>query len=364
MKKIFTIAMVFTLVAAFSLPAMAETKFSFKGAYRVRGFMLSNPGLQADQAAVKASSSTLPITAEGEGPSQSWLDMRFRMQSQFTVSERLSVVTRFDALDNKKYGYNDDDTKGGACPSRNSNIDFDRAYMVIKADFGTFKIGRMGGEAYGNDFLDSGTERDRISFDTKMDKWVLGLIYEKQKEQDTDDCKGLDILTDADYDIYYAVAAYKSEDLEGGVQVGFGFDKSKSDNIVYDPTGGFGTAAEDDTIGYDRDRLSINPYLDAGFGDFGVNAEALMLFGKYKEFDRDCYIKGMNNLDTARKKLGLSPQPDIDYDAYAWNIEGTWSSVLLVPKSVMCGLRVKTILMTTSTKVWAALAQTGAKCSS
>ena len=63
------------------------------------------------------------------------MDMRFRLESTFTVSERLSVVTRFDALDNKKYGYNDDDTLGGACPSRNSNIDFDRAYMVRRYRF-------------------------------------------------------------------------------------------------------------------------------------------------------------------------------------------------------------------------------------
>ena len=150
MKKIFTIAMVIALVAAFTLPAMAETKFSFNGAYRVRGFMLSNPALQADQPYVKRDlqNKTLPVDATGETASQSWMDMRFRMESTFTVSDRLSVVTRFDALDNKKYGYDDNDYNGntewdGAANvttdcDRNSNIDFDRAYMVINADFGVF----------------------------------------------------------------------------------------------------------------------------------------------------------------------------------------------------------------------------------
>ncbi|WP_028315240.1 hypothetical protein [Desulfatibacillum aliphaticivorans] len=312
MKKIFTIAMVITLVAAFTLPAMAETKFSFKGAYRVRGFMLSNPSLQADQAAVKATgtvgkaSETLPIAAEGEGPSQSYLDMRFRMQSKFTVSDRLAVVTRFDALDGKKYG--EGDTVG-----TKRNIDWDRAYMIIKADFGTFKIGRMGGEAYGNDFLDSGTERDRIAFDAKMDKWTLTLMYEKQAEGDAGT-----VLTDADFDVYYAGATYKSEDLTGGVLVGYAFDKTDSDILAYVPAAG--------NLGWDSTRFDINPFIDASFGDFGVNAEALLRFGKYQEYDRDVYYDSIKLADAARKGMGLGPLPDVDYDAYAWNIEGTWAS--------------------------------------
>ncbi|MBI9077487.1 MAG: hypothetical protein JEZ02_18925 [Desulfatibacillum sp.] len=324
MKRIFTIAAVFAMVAALSAPALAETKFSFKGQYRVRGFMLSNTSLQADQAAAKAtgtpgtSSATPAIAEEGEGPSQSWMDMRFRMESKFTVSERLSVVTRFDALDNKKYGMDDNDTTGGACPSRNNNIDFDRAYMVIATDFGKFQAGSMAGGQYGTKFLDTEKERDRVRFDTKMDKWILSLVYEKQKEVDSDDCKGTDVLSDADYDIYYAAATYKSEGLSGGLLIGYGTDKSKSDILAYVPAA--------NKLGYDSTLMVFNPYIKAGFGDFGINAEGQILFGKYKEYDRDVYSESVKLADIARKAAGLGPLADIDYDAYAWNMEGTWAS--------------------------------------
>ncbi|SHK26942.1 hypothetical protein SAMN02745216_03180 [Desulfatibacillum alkenivorans DSM 16219] len=320
MKKIFTIAMVIALVAAFTLPAMAETKFSFKGAYRVRGFMLSNPSLQADQAAVKATGTlgketyTAPILATGEGPSQSWMDMRFRMESTFTVSDRLAVVTRFDALDNKRYG--DPDTVGTS-----ANIDWDRAYMVVKTDFGKFQAGRMAGGTYGNVFLDTETERDRVRFDTMLDKWVISLIYEKQVEID-----GGTLWTDSDADVYYAAATYLSEDLRGGLLVGYGNVKAFSDLNglqAYQYAVAPGVTLP---LPYDSSLLLADPFVNANFGDFNVSAEAQIRWGKYAEFDRDVYQSGITMIDAWRKSAGLGPQGDIDYDAYAWNLEGSWAS--------------------------------------
>ncbi|WP_028315242.1 hypothetical protein [Desulfatibacillum aliphaticivorans] len=308
MKKIFTIAMVIALVAAFTLPAMAETKFSFKGTYRVRGFMLSNPQLQADQLAVKATGNpaqsgyTLAIPATGETASQSWMDMRFRMESTFTVSDRLAVVTRFDALDNKRYG--DPDTVGTT-----DNIDWDRAYMVVTTDFGKFQAGRMAGGTYGNVFLDTETERDRVRFDTMLDKWVISLIYEKQFEGD-----GMTIWTDSDVDFYYAAATYLSEDLRGGLLMGYGNAKNNSDDFL-----GVGPCS-------DMSLILADPFVDANFGDFNVKAEAQIRWGKFAEFDRDVYAASIKAMDAARKLAGLGPQPDVDWDAYAWNLEGSWAS--------------------------------------
>ncbi|SHK26984.1 hypothetical protein SAMN02745216_03181 [Desulfatibacillum alkenivorans DSM 16219] len=309
MKKIFTIAVVIALVAAFTLPAMAETKFSFNGAYRVRGFMLSNPSLQADQAAVKATSVSSAIPATGEGASQSWMDMRFRMESTFTVSDRLSVVTRFDALDNKRYG--DPDTVGTT-----DNIDFDRAYMVINADFGVFTLGRQSVGSYGNLFLDSETEGDRVRFDTTMDKWMFSAIYEKVSEGDAN--APTDVMTDSDFDYYYAAATYTAEDLSAGLLAGYGADKSGSDILVYVPAAG--------NLAWDSNQIMFNPFVNAAFGDFGVSAEAELLFGKYREYDRDVYNASVKLADAARKAAGLGPLPDVDYDAYAWNVEGAWAS--------------------------------------
>ena len=51
----------------------------------------------------------------------------------------------------------------------------------------------MAGGMYGNVFLDTETERDRVRFDTKLSGWIISLVYEKQVELDANDCIGYDI---------------------------------------------------------------------------------------------------------------------------------------------------------------------------
>ena len=46
-----------------------------------------------------------------------------------------------------------------------------------------------------------------------MDKWLFSLIYEKLSEGDSDDCARTDVMTDSDFDYYYAAATYTAEDL-------------------------------------------------------------------------------------------------------------------------------------------------------
>ncbi|MBI9077502.1 MAG: hypothetical protein JEZ02_19000 [Desulfatibacillum sp.] len=340
MKKIFTIAMVIALVAAFTVPAMAETKFSFKGTYRVRGFLLSNPGLQADQLDAKATGSigtlndpkrtyTPAIIGATETASQSWMDMRFRMESTFTVSERLAVVTRFDALDNKKYGESNDDWTGtGLNCQDNNNIDFDRAYMVVGTDFGKLQAGSMAGGTYGNVFRDSVTERDRVRFDTKLSGWIISLVYEKQAENDSDTCNVIpgtatwySNTTDADDDWYYVAGTYLSEDISGGLLLGYSNGKNNSDRPSNYPL-----APTDRLVGFDTNVIIADPFINANFGDFNVKAEGQIFFGKAAEFDRDLYARELKNLNAVRKSLGYGQQPDVDFDAYAYNVEGSWAS--------------------------------------
>lgn len=349
MKKILTIAMVLTLVAAFAVPAMAETKFDFKGAYRVRGFYLSNPALQADQEWKKAtgkmgstnytaeinSSTTGDQLGYGETASQAYMDMRFRMESTFTVSDALQVVTRFDALDNKKWGDADTDWSAtGACMDSNNNIDFDRAYMVItNENIGKFSIGRQAGGVYGNVFLDSVGERDRLRYDTKVGDLAITAIFEKQAENDSDSCDATVVslpggasktvygsdYTDSDTDFYYLALTYLTEDLTGGLLTGFGVDKANSDDIF---TGVIPNVIPE----YDRTTWLFDPFINATFGDFTVLAEAQIRFGKYAEYDRDVYGANLKSWNALRNAAKIGDQEDIDWDAYAWNLEGQWNS--------------------------------------
>ena len=50
----------------------------------------------------------------------------------------------------------------------------------------------------------------------------------------------------------------------------------------------------------------FNPFVTAAFGDFGVSAEAELLFGKYREYDRDIYNASVKLADSARKLAGLT----------------------------------------------------------
>jgi hypothetical protein len=85
MKKCLSAVVAVCLVVLLAVPAMAlDTKFS--GQYRVRGFHNTNQSLSDFDA------------------SASWMDMRFRLRTDFIVSDHLTVSTRFDALDNKRFG--------------------------------------------------------------------------------------------------------------------------------------------------------------------------------------------------------------------------------------------------------------------
>lgn len=341
MKKILTVMLALCMVAAFTVPAAADPSVDFEGSYRVRGFLLSNPSLQADQDFKKATgtsgtaSETLQIGSTvgtglilpdskvgiGETASQSWMDMRFRLQTTFTAADNLQVVTRFDALDDKKWGDSDNDTsEGGACPIENDNIDFDRAYMVITPDFGKFTIGRQWGGTYGNLFLDTDKEADRLRFDTKLDNLIITAIFEKNAEVDSSACLGTDIFADTDADAYYLALTYKTEDLTAGLLTGYHNVKIASDaGLAIMP--------------YDRTLWLFDPFFDVNMGDINVKGEAQLRFGKYAEYDRDVYgdyIKALDDLLINRAgipgRTKRNPVADVDYDAYAWNLEGTYTT--------------------------------------
>jgi hypothetical protein len=204
MKKCLSAVVAICLVVLLAVPAMAlDTKFS--GQYRVRGFYNSNQSLNDNDA------------------NDAYFDMRLRLQTDFMISDHLTLTTRFDALDNKRFGNRDSDT------TDSDNIDFDRAYMTIRTDMGIFMGGRMSGGTWGTLFNDTEGERDRLRWHNSFGNLTLYAIYEKNAEGDGNNpARGIqgNEVDDEDFDVYYLGVAHKMENISAGLLYGYVNNKS------------------------------------------------------------------------------------------------------------------------------------------
>jgi len=231
MKKLSLIALAVVAVMLFAGTAMA-LDVSWTGQYRVRGYYMKNMAL-ADN-------------SDDCETDNKFYDQRFRLQTTFTVHDRLSLVTRFDALDNDRFGEN-----GSAriFSSGNNSFNFDRAYMRIKFPYFNMEIGRQGGGVWGTKFIDYAYTTDRIKAVTKYDNWTFVGIIQKHEEldgnhpsanapyiigrSDCDDCGPGVETNDSDKDVYYLGAIYKGEGWDAGLLSGWNRDR-RNEEVAFD----------------------------------------------------------------------------------------------------------------------------------
>ncbi len=270
MKKLTIIALALCLAVVMAAPVMAVDA-DFSGDFRVRGSYVEHYNLKD--------------TSE----SHDFMDMRFRLQTVFKASDNLSVTTRFDALDNYMFGSTAATPKdvGG----NEGNINFDRAYMTIKTDFGKFDLGRMSGGAWGTSFIDSETEKDRIKFTKTMDDMTLYLVYQKNEENDYTTTGTL--ASDEDSETYYLLTKYKLEDTTAGLLLAFTNNK----------------ATETATTR----KYSAAPYFVSKFGPLTIQGELQYNWG---DTDNDGTVV------------------DVDIKELAYNVEASYN---FGPGSVMAG---------------------------
>ena len=255
MKKFTIVALAICLAFAMAAPVMAVDA-DFSGAYRVRGAYISSWDLDENTA------------------SKDFMNMRFRLQTVFKASDILSVTTRFDAFDNKVWG----DADGAFGAAAGDNIDFDRAYMTIKAPIGKFDIGRMAGGLWGTKFLNNEGEKDRIKFTKTIDALTLFLVYQKNTE--ADDSTGIS-AADQDSETYYFLSKYKMENTTAGLLLAFTNDKTTSTKTTK--------------------KYCAAPYFVSKFGPLAIQGELQYNFGA-------------TDYDTAGSE-------DLDYKELAYNIE-------------------------------------------
>jgi hypothetical protein len=278
MRKL-TVLLAMALVFALVAPALASD-VNFSGAYRVRGFWEEGYDL-----------------ARGSGNSQdhpdAFLDMRLRVQTDIKVNDNLSLTTRFDALDGKLWG----NTDLPAAPSGN-NIDWDRAFMTIKTDFGLFQIGRKTGGTFGLTVFDSEGERDRIQYALPLGNFTLIALYEKLAEGDAGN-----LLSDTDVDGYAIAGVYKGENFLVGVLYEFVNNSAGSDLA---------------TVQTETEQHVFIPYFTFNMGNFRAQGEFDYIGGTTRFHNaQEMYHAGFYNTLADAIAGGSS----LEFDTYALNLE-------------------------------------------
>ena len=275
MKKLSVIAVAVAACMLFAIPAMA-VDVNFSGAYRARGYYNDNPDLD-----------------DNMGASQAFIDQRLRVKMEFKVTDTLSVIGRFDAIE-KRWG---DADSGGTVGSH--NIDFDHAYMKATFDMFDLYVGRMGGGVFGLKFGDHPGyfEHDTIKLVSKMDPLTLIALYQKRAENDQS--YTYPQTADEDMDAYFLGGIYKAEGLEAGFLGGYYRYRNMSDvsNTDLFPVGL-------PTVNYTQDYFTWEPYFKANLGPLALQGEAIWFTGEYRKYD-----------DVATQ--------DLDFDALTYNLEGS-----------------------------------------
>jgi len=174
-KKLFVMILGAFLVVAFAAGAYAETKVTFKGEYRARGWLIQNANVADDS---------------NDEDKAAYIDHRWRLSGTFAPNENLVFNFRGVANENQIWG------AAGTTPVAAGRTDgvmtFDRMFMQIKTSFGSFFVGLQGSKVSG---LAHMGWSDRLPFDEETDAWVarwagkfgplgVGFVYEKAVEND------------------------------------------------------------------------------------------------------------------------------------------------------------------------------------
>ncbi len=206
MKKMMLVTVLFCFMAGFALPAMA-IEVDFSGSFEVEGILNSSERMDKDDA------------------TSDFRQMRLRVQTEFTVTDDLKLITRFDALEkilsskDSAFTTTMNDTGWDSNPD-DDNIDFDRAYLSWKSPIGLFEVGRMMGVVWGTSFCDDESDTDRIKYVLPIalgdGKLYIGAVAEKVTENDMGP-----YISDADNDKYYIGLTYVAKTYKTGLLTAF-----------------------------------------------------------------------------------------------------------------------------------------------
>lgn len=313
-------ALVLAVVAGGTLPATAM-EVDFSGSFELEGILNSSEGMDEDDA------------------TSDFRQMRLRVQTEFTITDDMKLITRFDALEkilsskDSSFTITQNDT-GWDSDDDDDNIDFDRAYLSWKSPIGLFQLGRMEGVTWGTSFCDDEADTDRIKYILPIalgsGTFYLSAVAEKVGEYD----KGTED-SDEDNDKYYIGATYVAKTYRTGLltalynfktfqdpgqalatEVLYAYNESDSDTSLNPAMSVTEAYSLYTTTGLSCEGkvFLLAPYFEGKFGDFSFTTELDYIIGTI-EYDTD-------NAD------------DKDLEAFAYFVEGAYD---IGPATVQLG---------------------------
>ncbi|MFB3924871.1 MAG: hypothetical protein ACE14T_02365 [Syntrophales bacterium] len=254
------------LIAAVSMATSGTAAYAvdvgFSGDFRAEGWLDSNRTLR-DEPGTKA-------------PATGIFDQRLRVATVFKVSEGLSLVTRFTALDkiwgDKSGGADTKDRLNDSTRFARENIEFDRVYASFKALKGQLDIGYMRDNSSGTVFGDQDDSSPQIKYTYYTGPWTFTLAYVKLTEKEVTNPASLSYAnqSDIDYDKWKYSIVYKWATGDAGLSGAFYNDKTARS-----------TASSSYQVRYHR----FNPYARAVIGPVYVEGEVSYMTGDLKDYD-------------------------------------------------------------------------------
>ncbi len=290
----------FILLLGMAGAALAETKVSFTGYYRIRGFVLNNYQNVASES--------------DDEDKQSFFDQRFRINIKLKPSDNLILETHLQALRENKWGTQKSvlswhykpgmpgwpgvGSPGSGDFEYNSSIEVYRVWMTIITPYGAFMAGRSYEDGAGISMFDaygpSPVEADRMIFDSRASydrlKWYikkgdfsLWTFYEKNWELDSDPTLNPNNNEDMDAD-KFGILPQWNFGPHGGVNCLIRYDRNRS-GIEATP------ALPNWAVGFatESDRWIFNPSLRLKYDTWEFNTEIKYITGNLKDWG---YVPG------------------------------------------------------------------------
>ncbi len=267
MKRFWLVLLSLGLVMAFSVSALAvDVKFS--GEYYAQGMYLDKTDVLD--------------ASDGNDPSTAFFFQRFRLGTDFIVSDCLKLVTRVDIMERTwepdsaaNYG-----ADAGGADAR--NVDWDIAYIDYTSPIGKFVVGYMEDYVWGTIWGNraTGPTTGQIKYIVPIPNTPVMMVFAYAKEEENSlSIQGGMQAEDRDFDSYRVgpIFNFKSDAATGEAGVLF----------VYNNVNQYrGLPLSATTAPFKQDMYVIQPYFKAKFGPVAMQGEVNYAFGD-RDFETD-----------------------------------------------------------------------------
>ena len=257
MKRIWLVLLSLGLVMAFSVSALAvDVKFS--GQYYVQGMYLDKTDVLD--------------ASDGNDPSTAFFFQRFRLGTDFIVSDCLKLVTRVDIME--RTWEQDTDAYTGGTDQR--NVDWDVAYIDYTSPIGKFVVGYMEDYTWGTIWGNraTGPTAGQIKYIVPIPKTPVMMVFAYAKEEENNlNVQGGMPAEDRDFDSYRVgpIVNFKSDAAAGEAGILFVYNNvNQYRGLPLSPT----------TAPFKQDMYVIQPYFKAKFGPVAMQGEVNYAFGE------------------------------------------------------------------------------------